>query len=248
MEIQTIDHTCQELLEALQGPALQKLTASPALLRRVIVSLESLGGIADYLAETEQRLYPGQVPLQGRTRRNKARKVKEEATEIEEERKHSRILDFVEKWIVKYRQAPTLRTIRDHNKSRYLADIQQVVADMVTQGKLKAVPDRSTVRYVIPVKPGSVPAQSALASVDPAIPTPLIHLQLGDERVGIWWVTGCYTEDKVSALFLNEDPHLAYLDGSKEYRIIDKWLEKTDDHKHYNMVFDESLETLQSNE
>lgn len=244
MEIQAIDHTCQELLTELQGPVLQKLTASPALLRRVIASLESLQGIADYLAETEQRLYPDQVPLQGRTRRNKVRKVKEEMAGIEEEQKHARILDFVEKWIVRYRQAPTLRTIRSYNKSHYLADIQQIVADMVAQGKLKAVPDKTTIRYVIPVQPGSTSVRLEVASIDPAVPTPLVHLQLGDKRVGIWWVTGCYAKDGISAYFLNEDPHLAYLYGSKEYHNIDRWVVKTDDYTHYRMAT-EPLEALQ---
>lgn len=244
MEIQTIDDTCQELLATLQGPTLQNLTASPALLRRIIVSIESLEGIADYLAETERRLYPDQAPLPGRTRRNKARKVKEEAVVIEEEQKHARILDFVEKWIVKYRQAPTLRMIRSYNKARYLTDIEEVVADMVAQGKLKAVADRTTMRYVIPVKPGDASVSPAVASADPAIPVPLIHLQLGDKRVGVWWVTGCYTKDGTSAYFLNEDPHLAYLYGSKEYHNIDRWVVKTDDYTHYRMAT-EPLEALQ---
>lgn len=237
MEIQAIEYTCQELLATLQGPTLQRITANPALLRRIIVSLEGLEGITEYLTETEQRLYPGQAPLSGRTRRNKVNRVKEKVTAIEEEQKHTRILGFVEKWIAEHKEAPTLRIIRNYNRSRYLEDIKQIVADMVTQGELKAVPDAKAVRYVPSVK-------LAVTSDEPVEPTSLTHLQLGDTRIGVWWVTGCYTKDGTSAYFINKDPHFAYLYGSKEYHSIDRWAVKVDDYEHYDLA-GEPLETLQ---
>lgn len=251
MEIQAIEYTCQELLATLQGPALQKITASPALLRRIIASIESLQGIGDYLAETEARLYPNQTPLAGRTRRNKISRIKENVADIDEEQKHARILNFVEKWIATHREAPTLREIRNYNRSRYLTDIKEIVADMVAQGKLKAVSYGRSMRYVIPLKiEGSASAEQAApieqaANTEPVEqPTPLTHLQIGDNRIGVWWVTGCYTKDGASAYYLNQDPHSAYLYGSKEYHAIDRWVVKVDDYEHYNLSV-ELLEVLQ---
>jgi hypothetical protein len=149
MENQSLAYSAKDLLARLQGPAMLQIIANSADLRMLVDSLEGIGGLADYYAETEQRLYPDLAPKRKGPRHNRVRVVvKQEAHVLPEETRDMRILAFVERWMKKHKQAPTMREIRNNHRS--WEDMHILVGRLVDEGRLCVIAGERTAYYTLP--------------------------------------------------------------------------------------------------
>lgn len=153
MENQSIAYSAKELLARLQGPILMQVIANPAELRMLVENLDGISGIADYLAETEQRMYPDLAPKHRALRRNRVRvvvKQQDSAPTLPEETHETRIVAFVGRWIKKRKHPPTFRDIRNGHRS--YEDLQSVVEKLVGEGRLSKIIGERTAYYTLPEK------------------------------------------------------------------------------------------------
>lgn len=150
MENQSLAYSARELLARLQGPTLMQIMESPAELRVLVASLDGISGIADYLAETEHRLYPEQSPKSRNLRHNRVRVVVKQPILLPREAHEHWVLAFVEKWGRKHEQGPTLREIRNYNRSRWQGDTELIIDDLVRKGKICKVTSERTAYYALP--------------------------------------------------------------------------------------------------
>lgn len=149
MENQSLAYSARELLTRLQGPSLMQIMESPAELRLLVASLDGISGIADYLAETEHRLYPEQSPKSRNLRHNRVRVVVKQPPLLPREAHEHWVLAFVEKWERKHKQGPTLREIRNYNRSKWQGDTEIVIDDLVRKEKLCKIASERTAYYAI---------------------------------------------------------------------------------------------------
>jgi hypothetical protein len=143
-------YSARKLLETLRGPALMQVMVNPAELRLLVDSLDGIRGISDYLAETEQRIYPDQAPRTRNVKNNRVRVVINQPLLSPQETHESWVLAFVRRWTLKSQQGVTMRDIRNYNQSRWQEDTKLIVEGLVAKGELCKIVGKRTICYILP--------------------------------------------------------------------------------------------------
>lgn len=214
-----------DFMALLQGPALIPILSSHECLRNTIVSLEQC---LEYLKENERRIFPDLAPEPGRRRRNEKR----EPLALTSANKEKRLLRLIGKLTANRRKAPTMRELGQYTKGTHLSDgLAELVKGMVGAGALREVKSYGTIRYSIP---------SAGEEAKPKVLAPVGHLHLAGHVVDVYHVTYHYASDGKPGYVVNGDNHLVFHFDTKEYDVIDNWL-NVNDRAYCTLRLDEPL-------
>lgn len=254
METPILEYTNQSILTALQDTVLLPIMGNPRDLRRVIVAMERS---LELLRELERSLYPEQVPMPGRSRRNY--RSLSQVTASDAELLQARVLRVIAKLTEQQGRSPTRREIRQRIKGPSglisLDVLTPMLDQLVIDGKLHiAIRSRGARSYGLNVPTLSQETETEKAEVAPCEPAVRFHLE--GRNVGVHFVVRQCTSDlKVEALVVNrsksfarfrvpdecvalEDRDLVFLKGSKEYNTLDRWIHQDDNEMYYDLSGD----------